>query len=315
MSPAELVYTVSMILLTGALLLFAKAIYVMLSRFDVNHELTEADNPAIGTAMFGYLLGLVFVLAGLLSTELPRRVTRQSLAWDLAETAIFGVVAVFLLRLSGWINDRFILHRFENKKELVEDRNVGAGAVLCGTYIASGLVLAGALHGRLAAKMAATMGHWELILRELGTAVVFFLLGQVVLIVYGQIYQRLSKINPMDSIPQDYEVDGQKHGGNAAAGIAMGGNMVAIGIVLWGAARGDFISWKSNLTAFGVVVGVGLVTLPLWRLFVDHVILGKVSLSAEIHEDRNPNAALLEAVSCIALAVVIAFMARPDFPA
>lgn len=313
MSPAEIVYTVSMILLTGALLLFARAMYAMLSRFDVNHELTEADNPAIGTAMFGYLLGLVFVLVGLLSTELPRRVTRQSLAWDLAETAIFGVVAVFALRLSGWINDRFILHRFENKKELVDDRNVGAGAVLCGTYIASGLVLAGALHGRLAAKMA-DMGRWELILRELGTAAVFFLLGQVVLIIYGQIYQRLSKQNPLDAIEQDYEKDGQKHGGNIAAGIAFGGNMVAIGIVLWGGARGDFISWKDNLTAFGVVVGVGLVALPLWRLFVDHVLLGKVSLTAEIYEDRNPNAALLETVSCIALAVVIAFMARPDFP-
>ncbi len=314
MSPAEIVYTVSMILLTGALLLFAKAMYVMLSRFDVNHELTEADNPAIGTAMFGYLLGLVFVIAGLLATELPRRVTRESLAWDLAETAIFGVVAVFLLRLSGWINDRFILHRFENKKELVDDRNVGAGAVLCGTYIASGLILAGALHGRLAAKMEA-MGHWELIGRELLTALVFFGLGQVVLIIYGQIIQRLSKVNPLDSIEQDYEVDGRKHGGNTAAGIAVGGNMVAMGIVLWGAARGDFISWKNNLTAFGVVVGVGLVALPLWRLFVDHVLLGKVSLATEINEDRNPNAALLESVALIALAVVIAFMARPDFPA
>ncbi len=314
MSPAEIVYTVAMIALTGALLLFARTLYAMLSRFDVNHELTEADNPAIGTAMFGYLLGLVFVLMGLLSTELPRRVTRESLAWDLAETAIFGVVAVFLLRLSGWINDRFILHRFENRKELVDDRNVGAGAVLCGTYIASGLVLAGALNGRLAAKMA-TMPRWELILRELGTAVVFFLLGQVVLIIFGQLYQRLSKRNPLDSIEQDHEMDGQKHGGNAAAGIAVGGNMVAVGIILWGAARGDFVSWKDNLIAFGVVVGVGLVALPLWRLFVDHILLGKVSLTAEIYDDKNPNAALLEAVSCIALAVVIAFMARPDFPA
>ncbi|MCA9665932.1 MAG: DUF350 domain-containing protein [Myxococcales bacterium] len=314
---SELIYIAAMILLVSMLLLLARVLYAKLSRFDVDHELSESDNPAVGTSLFGFMSAVVIVLAALIATDNHRASdTPVALAWDLGEVAIYGLVSIFLLRFSGWINDRLILHRFENKKELVEDRNVGAGAVLCGTYIATGLMLAGALSGRVSpALLPEKAERWEVMAYELGISLAFFVLGQLVLILYAQVYQRLFKKNPLDAIAEDYEVDGRKHGGNAAAGIAMGGNMVAVGVVLWGGTRGDFIGWQQNLLAFAVVSGIGLGMLPLWRVFVDRVLMGKANLVDEIYRDRNTNAAFLESVTLVGVAVVVALMVRPTFPA
>jgi uncharacterized membrane protein YjfL (UPF0719 family) len=145
----EILYSVGAILMVAGLMLIARVVYARFAGYDVDHQLTEADNPAVGTAMFGYLAGVVIVLVALLATEGAATDDPIAIAWDLGELLLYGLIAIVLLKLSGYINDRFVLHRFENKKELVDDRNVGAGAVLCGSYLASALILAGAFHGRV----------------------------------------------------------------------------------------------------------------------------------------------------------------------
>lgn len=312
MTAVDLIYSLALVLLSAGLLLLARVLYGRLSRFDVETELTHADNPAVGTALFGFMIGAVIVLCGLLSTDGPGEEAIGDpwlLGIDLAETAAYGFFGVLLLRLSGWLNDRLILYRFDNKKELVADRNVGTGAVLCGGYIASGLVLAGALAGRVEpALIPETAGRVEWLLRELGTAGAFFLLGQLALVMYGVLYQQVNRHDVHDSIERNYEIAGVSYGGNPAAGIAFGGNLAALGILLFAGARHDFVGWAENLTWFGTAVAVGLVALPLWRLFVDHVLLGSADLADEIHEDRNINAALMEAASLAGLAAVLAFV-------
>jgi len=228
---------------------------------------------------------------------------------DLAELGSYGLLAILLLKVAGLVNDKCILHRFENKKELVGDRNVGAGAVVAGSYIASGLVLAGAFSGRVTHAGGADGGSWfDLLLAELPIALAFFALGQVALVVLGFVYQAIQKEDVLDAIERDYEVDGVTFGGNAAAGIAFAGNMVALGVLLYGGARYDFVSWGENLSTFGIHVGAALVGLPLWRLLVDKIVLSKAYLAKEIYEDRNVNAALIESVFLVALAVILVFI-------
>lgn len=308
----DVAYTAAMVLLCGVLLLVARHVYSRVAKFDVDHQLTVADNPAVGVSLFGYLGGVVIALVGVVSTDRARSEDSfGALAWDLAETAIYGVIVIILIKLSGWVNDRFVLRGFENDKELVQDRNVGAAACLAGSYLASGLILAGALSGRVATDAAGELSRWELLGHELLIALVFFGLGQLVLILYAQIHQRFTKHDPLRAIAEDYTHRGQRHGGNAAAGLGLAGNLVAVGVVLWGGARGDFIGWGPNLARFGIIAGVGLLALPLWRLFVDAVLLGKADMSHEIYVDRNTNAALLEAVSVVGLAAMIALMLAP----
>ncbi len=303
---AALIYGAAALLLCAGLMLLGRVAYVAFARFDAEHELTTADNPAVGTALFGFLGGLVVVLAALLATPGAPLDDPTAVAWDLAEILIYGVVSILLLKLSGWINDRLLLHRFENKKELVDDRNVGAGAVLCGSYLASGLVLAGAFSGQVdPALIDPDAGHLAVLGHELLVGLAFYGLGQVALVLYGLLYQAVTPGDLHEHIARDYEVGGVKHGGNMAAGVAFGGNLAAVGVLLYGGAHGDFVSWTENLTTFGLTVGLGFVLLPLWRLFVDHVLMGAAALDKEIFEDRNVNAALLETVAMIGLAAVI----------
>lgn len=301
-----LAYTIAAALLCTGLMLLAKAVWSKLSPFDADHELTTADNPAVGVALFGFLGGLLIVLASLLASS-GASDDPLDLAWELGEIFAYGLLSIALLKLSAVINDRFILHRFENKKELVTDRNVGAGAVLCGSYLASGLVIAGAFGGQVDpalvpddATRLATIGH------EMLVALAFYGIGQVILVLFGQVYQRMQKNDVLGAIEADYEKDGVKHGGNAAAGVAFGGNLAALGLVLWGGAHHDFVGWAENLLWLGIAAALGLVLLPLWRFVVDHVMLRKADLAHEIFVDRNLNAALVEVITVGSLALVLA---------
>lgn len=307
---AMVIHSVALVLLVGGLLLLARELYARLSSYDVDHHLTEADNPAVGTALAGYLAGVLIALVGVISApSLSESGEPSLLAWDVVETGLYGLMAILLLLTSGWLNDRLIMVRFDNRKEMVEDRNAGTGAVFAGTHIASGLVLAAAFGGRVdPALLPEDVSRMGLIGEEALVALAFFALCQLVLVAYGHLYQRITPYDVHDVIARDYEVDGVKYGGNLAAGLAFGGNLAAMGLVLWGGTHADFEGWGDHLTWFGIATALGLVLLPLWRLFVDHVMLGKADLAAEIHRDRNINAALIESVSLLGLAAVIALV-------
>ncbi|MBU0549992.1 DUF350 domain-containing protein [Myxococcota bacterium] len=302
----EIAYTGGCVLVSMALLLLGRWIYGVKAGFNADAQLTEADNPAVGVAVFGYLGGLIIVISSLLSTP-SKGATPADLAWDLGEIALYGIIAALLLRFSGWFNDRVILYKFNNRKELIKDRNLGVGAMLFASYIASGLVLAGAFSGQIDPDfLPEGLTREKIIAHELLIGLLFYGLGQVALAIFGIIYRVIQPVDIHDAIERDYEKDGIKYGGNPAAGMAFGGNLVALGVLLWGGAHMDFIGWQENMTHFAVLVGLGFILLPIWRIFVDKIMLGKANLAKEIYHDRNTNAALLESASVIALALVLA---------
>lgn len=301
------VHMAGAVCVSAAVLLIGRIAWSLTSRYDAEHQLTEADNPAVGTVLAGFMGGLICVMAALLSTESGAEGDPTAIAWDLLELGLYGLVAIPLLLLAGYLNDKAILYAFSNRKEIVEDRNSGTGAVVASSYLASGVVLAGAFGGRVDEALlaeyevfAAMIGH------ELALGAAIFALSQVGLVVYGVVYRKLLRRDLHAAIADDYERDGVTYGGNLAAGLAFGGHLVAYGLVLWGATRQDFAGWGDYLADLGLAAAIGLVALPLWRLLVDHIMLAKADLAKEIYEDRNVNAALMEAASVIGLAVAIA---------
>ncbi len=305
----SLVYTVSAVLLCAGLLLIGRVVWSATAGFDAEHQLTEADNPAVGTALFGYLGGLVIVFAALLATEGAANDDPYGLAWDLGEMLIYGLLAIALLRISGVVNDKAILYKFSNTKEIVDDRNVGTGAVLGGSYLASGLIIAGALGGRVDLDLLGPDAtRLDVLTHEIGIALAFYAIGQVALVIFGVLYQLMQPHDVHAAIADDYVKDGVHHGGNAAAGLAFGGNLVALGLIMWGGARHDFSSWGDSLMSLGIATAIGLALLPLWRIVVDKVMLARADLGKEIFEDRNVNAALLETATVMGLAAVVALL-------
>ena len=261
----------TLIYLASSFILFVvgKVVYDLINRrFKLNHELLERDNFAIGLAMGGYYIGLILAIGGAIAGP------SKGLVDDLIDIFFFGFCSIILLNVSLFINDKLILRECDNVKELIEDQNSGTGAVVGANSIAMGLVIFGAVSGEGG---------------SLITAFIFWLLGQITLIVAGYVYNWITPYNIHELIEKD----------NVAVGVEFGGALVAIGNVVRLALEGDFLSWSSNLSSFLIFAILGLVLLPVVRFFVDTLLLPGRSLSAEIALQERPNlgAAFIEAGS------------------
>jgi uncharacterized membrane protein YjfL (UPF0719 family) len=258
------------------LLVIGKLVYDLLHRrFVLRTELVEKDNLAVALAVAGYYLGLVIVLGGVVSGP-----ASFNLFDDVIGLVIFGVLGIVLLNLSAWINDKVVFSKFDNEKEIVEDRNAGMGAVEGGNYVAVGLITAGAMSGE----------------GGLLPGLVFWVLGLVALIVAGLLYDKITSYDLHEQIEKD----------NVAVGVAFAGVLVGFGNIIRLAGDGDFVSWNESLTEFGYYTLVGLILLPLIRIFADKVLLPGASLSDELVQDRpNLGAGFIEAVSYLAASMLI----------
>ena len=258
------------------LLAVGKWVYDALHRrFVLRVELLEKDNLALAVTVAGYYLGLVIVLGGVVSG--PASV---SLLDDVIGLAIFGALAIVLLNLSAWVNDRLVFSRFDNEREIVEDGNVGVGILEGANYVAVGLITAGALSGE----------------GGMASALVFWVTGLAALVVAGVLYDRITA----------YDLHDQIEGGNVAVAVAFAGVLVGFGNVIRLAGEGDFVSWNESLTEFGYYLVVGLVLLPLVRLFADKVLLPGARLADELVQERpNLGAGVIEGVTYLAASMLI----------
>ena len=272
----EILHGASLIFLFMFIVLFSKMINDLLTPYKVDDELTNKDNVALSTSIGGYFGATTIIFIGAFLG--PTR----GIIMDLLFVGGYSIFGVVLLNISRFINDRLILYKFSNVKEIIEDRNVGTGAVQFGSYIASGLIVAGAIHGEGGGML---------------TAMAFFALGQIALICFTWIY---NIITPFD-IHEEIEND------NAAAGVALGGTLVAVGIILMKGASGNFISWNYNLSIFGMDVVLVFILLPAVRIFFDKIIIPHTALNHEIQFDRNLGAGLLEMIMAISFSIILFF--------
>ncbi len=254
--------------------LIAKKLKDFLTPYQMDEELTQKDNIALCISVSGYLgaTGIIFVGAMM--------GPQQELWRDVLLVAGYAGLGVLMLNAARIINDKVILYKFSNMKEILEDRNCGTGAVQFGSYVASGLIIAGAIHGEGGGP------H---------TTIIFFLLGQVSLIAFTWVYNKITPFDIHDEIEDD----------NVAAGVAFGGTLIAFGILMMNAASIEFTSWMESLGYFALDAVLGFIFLPLIRFFFDKMIIPHADLSEEIQTDRNLGASFLEASIAITFAAVL----------
>ena len=260
-----------------AILAVGHWVFILFRRsYAIQSELVEKDNAAFALVLCGYYLGLTFSIGGVIvgpSTGLEN---------DLIDMLVYGPLAIILLNLSALINDRFILSEFNIKKEILQDQNCGTGVIEFAIFIATGLNIFGALYG-LGGSMV--------------TAVVFWFIGQIVLILASKYYNLITQYNIHEQIEND----------NVAVGIGFAGALIAIGNLLRAASAENFISWQDNLTTFIIFIGIGIILLPVIRTLTDRILLPGRSLSDELVNQVKPNqgAAFLEASSYIGSSFLI----------
>ena len=255
-----------------------KKVYDVLTPYNLNEQLIEVDNKAVALSFAGYMFGLGIILWGVLSGE-----TTKDFYPDLLDMVIWGAIGIVLLQISRVVNDKILLARFDNVKELVKDRNIGTGAVEAGTYIGSALLI-----------MAAISGEDTSFLEGLVSTLIFFVCGQVGFILFGKLYQGITRFDLHTEIEKD----------NASAGVAFGITLVAIGLLL-----SDFVVKSDSLVGFVVWFFLSALLLVINRYLVDKIILPGQLLDEEISKDQNWGAALVEG----GMAVMIAFLMNAAF--
>ncbi|MCZ6875178.1 MAG: DUF350 domain-containing protein [bacterium] len=277
MDIAEIVFVV---MATLALLALARWILQWFLGNTLQVLLTDHDNPAMGLAVAGYLFGVIWTVTVLMSA--PGRGLWQ----DILDILLYGVLGILLLTVVSILTCRLFLGM--HVRDQLEDHNVAAAIVVAGVYVATSLTYSGALKSE---------GGGLLLL-------LFFVLGQLALLGMTYLFRWLTSYDDVQEIAS----------GNIAAGLALSGLLIAMGIIVGNAASGSFTSQADSIVSFVLGLLVFLIFYPVRQVVVQGLILGgrlsfrAILLDQEIAQDRNTAAGLLEAVSYISTALFIVFV-------
>ena len=276
------------------ILALAKLARDVVIHYSINEEVVERANLAVALRLSGYLIAVILVLLGVLYHPLSQFAVADGFGFDRA----FGeeVLRVFLYSLAGIVAlnlvrvlfDRLVLYKFHLEKEVVEDRNAGAGAAEFGMYVATGLLIAGAVAG--------DTGSSEV--EAALVALAFFGMGLALLVAFALFYEFTTSHNIHDEIEKD----------NVAVGVAFAGNLIAIGLVALKAVFGPFDGWGESIAAFLVFGVLGFALLYVVRMLIDLVLLPTVKISQALAEGRNLGVAMVESAAVISASLVL-FMA------
>lgn len=272
----------------GVVILFmGKLIQDLVTPYKINEQLSSKDNVALGLSISGYYLGIIIVFLGAVYQGTPV-ISSDGLGFttdywrEVLEVFLTAVVGIVVLNLARIVVDRLVLHGFSTVRKIIDDQNVGTGAVEAGVYVSTSLVIA--------ASVAGVGGGPE-------TSVAFAILGLATLVLYTLFYE----------VTTSFDIHEEIASGNTAVGVALGGNLLAIGIVVFKAVFGDFVNWVTALSGFAVFVVLGFVLLLVVRLLVDFIMFPRVKVSDELARDRNLGVALIESAVVIGASLILFF--------
>jgi len=250
----------------------------------------DDGNIAVGLRRAGLYLGVAIALSGAMGGS------SNGFFLDVVQLLVDGIMITGFMFLSRFINDFIMLGNVHNDEECVKEflwpdgtktvGNTAVGMVEAGMYIATGFILNGSISG--------TGGTF---FQAIASAILFFVVGQLTLLIFGFFYELITPFNVKNEIKKN----------NLAAGIGLGGILMALGIILMSSISGPFTGWGSDLASFGVYAVFGIILLLISRAVIDRLLLPTTNIATEVTEDRNV-AALIVVVSAInAVAIIIAF--------
>lgn len=248
--------------------------------FTANFQIEEKSNLAAALRCCGVSVGFGLGLAGVVHGGVTHFEAGWGAVLDSTTTLLFNCVLILVfLFIAEFIVEKIILRRVHNTSEL-QGGNVAVGLAEFGTFIATGLIAFGSFSG--------DGGGWQ-------SSVGFFAAGQLVLVLFALIYEAATPFNIIDEIEK----------GNAAAGLILGGTLVALGVILCFAVSGPFVGWVPGLTAFAACALIGVVLLIPAQVLIDKAFLPNTTLKIEIERDKNVAATAVTVCAQVALAIMI----------
>jgi uncharacterized membrane protein YjfL (UPF0719 family) len=257
--------------------------------FDDDTHIDDG-NVAVGLRRSGLYLGIAIALSGAMDGA------SKGFFLDILQLLIDGVIITGFMFTSRFINDFMMLGHLNNDKECIKifqqpdgskiTGNTAVGMVEAGMYIATGFILNGAI-----------TGGGESFFQSIASAILFFIVGQITLLIFGLLYELITPFNVRDEIENN----------NLAAGIGLGGILIALGIILMSSISGPFTGWTSDLASFGIYAVFGIVMLLVFRKIADRLLLPTTDIATEVTEDKNVAALIVIQSAINAIAIIIAF--------
>lgn len=276
----DILNTLTYIALFIAMLWLGKWAYRLINpKINIGNELLEKDNLAFGMVQVGYYAGLLAALGGVLIGP------SQGILFDSIDIGVYGLLSIVLLNLSALINDKLVFHKFSIKKEVLIDQNKGTGLIEGANYLATGLMVHGAVMGQ-GGGIVSTLVFWSL--------------AQVGFVLAARVY----------ALATPYDIHAQIEKDNVAVGIGYSGALIAMAYLFMTAIKGDLVSYADHLTNLAVDGAIGFLFLPLARWATDKVFFPTHNLTDEIVNQQHPNlaAGLIEAFAYIGGAVLIGWL-------
>ena len=252
----------------------AKWLYNVTTPYNTFEEIIEKKNVALATSIGAFIVAVTMIFVGILNGP------SNGLLADVMNVALYSGVGIVMLFFARLINDKFFLAKFCNHEQIVEQHKLSVGIAQGASFIAAGLIIAGSLTGE---------GSFT-------TAIVFYVLGQITLLVLSKLYDLITKFDLLEELEK----------GNIAAAISFASTKIAIGVILLHALLGEFKSWNDSITLFFIDAAIAIVLLPLVRILVDLVLLPKIKVDDAIVE-QNVAVALIEGLVAISVAIVILY--------
>lgn len=283
----------------GVVVLYlAKWILDLATPYHVSDQLSRKSNAALGLSISGYLLGVIVVFVAVLYTPFASgdgewRFTTE-FGFDVIEVFLYSVGAIVVLNLTRYLIDHLVLYKFDVEKEIIENQNLAAGAVEFGVYLAVSLVVAASLAGYGDPQLGTAVPDT---LDEIIRSAVFFVLGLGVLILYALFYQVTTVYDIHDEIEKD----------NAAIGVTMAANLIAVALVAFKAVAGEFLGWSESLIGFAVFAVIGFLLLVIVRWIIDKAMFPKVKIADELSASQNVGVAFIVGGVVVSTALILLF--------
>lgn len=242
--------------------------YARSKGLDNDYEIEEENNLAVSLRKSGLYLGIMIGMYGVISGP------SSGLYQDLFDIATYGVIVSLFFMVARAFNDFVVLGSMSNTEE-VKKGNIAVGLVEFCAFIATGIIAMSSMIGQ---------GGGYL------NAIAIFVFGQIALLAVTLLYEGATPWSVKDEIAK----------GNAAAGLRLGGLMIAVAVALSGAIAIDFRSWEYNLMVLAVDGLLAVFFMLLISLGIDRFFFSGTDIKTEIVRDRNV------AAICVVTALQIA---------
>lgn len=256
---------------------------------DDDHEIVANNNIAISFRRAGLYLGIAIGMAGAASGN-----GKYDFLKDVGMLCIDGAIIIPLFFLARYINDKFILGCINNDCA-VDERNLAVGISEFGSYITSGLIINGAF-----------TGEGKNLITNIVSSIVFFLLGQIYLVLLVKYYQSAKARKykaQVEENEEEYNLVTHIKNQNTSAGIALVGSMIAFGFILRASIAGTFVGWVIDISSFLVCALMGTIIIMALRKVLDLVMLRNTNQYNEVVVKKYEAALIIREALVIALGI------------